>query len=184
LNNVRVLGLGFRVWKLALLVLAIPYTLYPIPFLMGCYSFTGASIPPHIHTIGIPLIEDNSGFGEATVRSALTDQITQQFTEEGSLRVANRSSSDAVLEVSVPSGGISDMPVSIRAGDEVTTKRVTLSVHAIYRDQVKQKVFWERDFSQTADYRVSQSLTGFQAALKQAEINVSKDLVLSAISNW
>jgi hypothetical protein len=184
LNKARVLGLRFRVWKLLLLIPSIPYALYPISCLIGCYSFTGASIPPHIHTIGIPLVEDNSGFGESTVRSVLTDDLTQQFTDEGSLRVANRSSSDAVLEVSIPSGGISDMPVSVKAGDEVTTKRVTLSVHAIYRDQVKQKLFWERDFQQTADYPISQSLTGFQTALKQAETNISKDLLLAAISNW
>jgi len=183
LNN-RVLRLRFRIWKLLLLAPAIPYTLYPIPCLIGCYSFTGASIPTHIHTIGIPLIEDNSGFGQSTVRSALTDQITQKFTNEGSLRVANRSSSDAVLEVSIPAGGITDMPVSVSNGDVLTTKRVTLNVHGIYRDQVKQKLFWERDFQQTADYPISQALSGFQTALTQAEDKISEDLLIAAISNW
>ena len=33
-------------------------TLLPFFLFVSCYSFTGASIPPHIHTIGIPIVED------------------------------------------------------------------------------------------------------------------------------
>src|SRR5437899_3168324 len=81
-------------------------------FLAGCYSFTGASIPAHIHTIGVPLVEDNSGFGQSAVRQELTDELVQKFTNEGSLRVANRSVADAVIESSIPVRGIMDEPVS------------------------------------------------------------------------
>jgi hypothetical protein len=150
----------------------------------GCYSFTGASLPPHIHTIGIPLVEDNSGFGQSSVRQELTDQLIQKFTNEGSLRVANRSNSDAALEVSIPSNGIIDQPFNVKAGEVVTTKQVTLTVHAIYRDQKKQKVFWERDFSKNASYSISQGLAGLRTALHEAENNLSNDLLIAAISNW
>jgi hypothetical protein len=148
----------------------------------GCYSFTGSSIPPHIHTIGIPLAEDNSGFGQSDVRQSLTEFLIQKFTNEGSLRVANRSNSDAVLENTITS--ITDNTVSVRAGEEVTTKRVTISVRAIYRDQKKQKLFWERDFSQSADYPIQESLSGLRTALRQAEEKVADDMMLAAISNW
>ena len=150
----------------------------------GCYSFTGASIPSYIHTIGIPPVDDNSGFGQSDVRQNLTDDLVQKFTNEGSLRVANRSNSDAVLEISIPSGGIIDEPVSVRAGDQVTTKRVTLRVHAIYRDQKKQKLFWENDFSQSSDYPISQNLAGLKTALHDAEDKLAETLLIAAISNW
>jgi hypothetical protein len=152
--------------------------------LAGCYSFTGASIPPWIHTIGIPLVEDNSGFGNSAVRQDLTNQLIQKFTSEGSLRVANRSVSDAVVETSIPATGILDEPVNVRAGEIVTTKRITLHAHAIYRDQKKQKVFWERDFSETADYAISNGLAAQQIALQQAEDKVSQDILIAVISNW
>ena len=152
--------------------------------LSGCYSFTGASIPSYLHTIGIPLVDDNSGFGQSDVRQNLTDDLVQKFTNEGSLRVANRSNSDAVLEVSIPSGGIMDEAVSVQAGNQVTTKRVTLRVHAIYRDQKKQKLFWENDFSQSSDYPISQNLTGLRTALHDAEDKLSETLLIASISNW
>jgi len=128
------------------------------------------------------MMEDNSGFGQPNVRQELTDMLVQKFTNEGSLRVANRSSADAALEGAVMR--IMDEPVSVKAGEQVTTKRVTMIVHAVYRDQKKQKVFWERDFSQTADYPISQGLGGLRTALHQAEDKVSSDILIAAISNW
>ena len=152
--------------------------------LTGCYSFTGASIPPHIHTIGIPLAEDNSGSGRSDVRQNLTDMLVQQFTNEGSLRVANRANSDALLEISINQGGLLDEAVSVKTGDAVTNKRVTLTVHAIYRDQKKQKDFWERNFSETQDYSINNGLAGLTKALHDAEDQASKDILIAVISNW
>jgi hypothetical protein len=151
---------------------------------VGCYSFTGASIPPHIHTIGIPLVEDNSGFGQSAVHQDLTDQLTQKFTSEGSLRVGSVSSSDAKIEASIPASGIDDEPVSVKAGEIVTTKQITLKVHAIYTDQKKQKVFWERDFAETAPYAISGGLSAQHTALSQAEDKVTSDILIAVISNW
>ncbi len=161
-------------------------SLYPIPLLLlvGCYSFTGSSIPPHIHTIGIPLVEDNSGFGQSVVRQDLTNLLILKFTSEGSLRVAGRANADALLETSILAGGITDEPVSVKAGEVVTTKRITLRIHAIYRDQKKQKDFWERDFTQTADYQVAQNLAGLKDALAKAEDKIGEDLLIAVISNW
>ncbi len=151
---------------------------------VGCYSFTGASIPPYLHTIGIPLVEDNSGFGQSAIRQNLTDQLIQKFTNEGSLRVASVSSADAKVEASVPAAGIDDEPVSVAAGNIVTTKQISLKVHAIYTDLKKQKVFWERDFSETAQYAISGGLPAQQTALSQAEDKVTTDILIAVISNW
>ncbi|HET6401277.1 MAG TPA: LPS assembly lipoprotein LptE [Candidatus Kapabacteria bacterium] len=179
----RVEGRGYGEW-------AIPSTLYPLPYLLAlllisaCYSFTGASIPPWIHTIGIPLVEDNSGFGNSAVRQDLTNQLVQDFTSDGSLQVANRSVSDAVVEVSIPVTGIMDEPVNVQAGTIVTTKRITLHAHAIYRDQKKQKVFWERDFTETSDYTIANGLPAQQVAIQTAEKTVAQDILIAVISNW
>jgi hypothetical protein len=152
--------------------------------LSSCYSFTGSSIPPHIHSIGIPLVDDNSGFGQPDVRQKLTDLLIQKFTSDGSLRVADRSVADAVLELSIPPNGIYETDVSVRAGEIVTTKRVNIRVQATYRDQKKQKIFWTRDFSQSADYPLQQSLAGLRDALSRAEDKLGEDLLLAVISNW
>ena len=165
-------------------ILAIPVFLISVILLSSCYSFTGASIPAWIHTVGIPPVEDNSGFGQSSIRQELTDQLIQKFTNEGSLRVANRSTSDAVIETTIPVAGIIDEPVSVKAGEIVTTKQITLRAHAIYRDQKKQKLFWERDFSETSQYRIDAGLSAFHTAMQQAEDKLSTDILIAAISNW
>ena len=152
--------------------------------MVGCYSFTGSSIPSHIHTIGIPTVEDNSGFGQSDIRQNLTDLLVQKFTNEGSLRVASRANADAVLEVSIPANSITDMAVAVKTGEIVSAKKVTITVHAIYRDQKKQKVFWERDFNKSGQYEIAQGQTGLKKALHDAEDQLAEDLLIAAISNW
>ncbi|MDP4220437.1 MAG: LptE family protein [Bacteroidota bacterium] len=148
----------------------------------SCYSFTGASLPAGIKSIAIPLAADNSNFAQADVRQQLTDQLVQKFTRDGSLSVRDRSVADALLDVTIT--GISDQPIGVRTGEELTNKRVTITVDASYRDQKKQKTFWEKSFQQTADYPISQGLEGLNAALKNAEDKLSNDLLLGVLSNW
>jgi hypothetical protein len=149
---------------------------------IGCYSFSGASIPAHLKTIGIPLATDNSGFGRSEIRQLLTDQLQQKFTREGSLQVRDRAVSDAVLEVTITR--VTDDPISVKAGDELTNKRVTVIVDAVYQDKKMQKVVWQRSFSQYADYPVDQSLEGFNKATLSALDKLTEDLMLGVISNW
>ena len=148
----------------------------------GCYSFTGASLPAGIKSIAIPLATDNSNFAQASVRQELTDQLVQKFTRDGSLQVRDRSVADALLDVTIM--GITDQPTGVGRSDELTNKRVTITVQASYRDQKKQKTFWEKSFQQTADYPISQGLDGLSTAIKNAENKLSDDLLLGVISNW
>ena len=61
-------------------------------FFSGCaYSFTGASVPPHLKTIAIPLVDDQSGLGEPGLREKFTTELIQLFTSDNSLEVADRS---------------------------------------------------------------------------------------------
>ena len=49
----------------------------------GCpYSFSGASVPPHLKTIAIPFAEDRSGSGEPGLRELLTEKLTQKFIDD------------------------------------------------------------------------------------------------------
>lgn len=150
--------------------------------LSSCYSFTGASLPPHIKTVAIPLVDDISGFGQSEVRQRLTDLLTEKFTREGSLQVTNRSRADALVEATVTS--ITDENVGVQAGEQLTTKRVTITVDAVYRDQKNQKDFWQRRFNQSADYAIEQNLAGLRSALQTAEERVAEEILLQVISNW
>jgi len=109
--------------------------------LAGCsYSFNGASIPPHIKTIAIPLLQDKSGSGEFDIGNNLTTVLIQQFIDDNSLRVSDRLNSDSILEGSIVS--LNDAPAVVSGGQTnattvVATRRVTITVHVVYKDMVK-----------------------------------------------
>jgi len=153
-----------------------------VTILPGCYSFTGASLPAGIKSIAVPVATDNSSFSQADLRQQITDQLVQKFTRDGSLQVRDRTVADALIDVTITS--ITDLPIGVATGDQLTNKRVTISVEAIYRDQKKQKTFWDKTFQQTADYPISQQLAGQQTALKNAIDKLTNDLFLGVLSNW
>jgi hypothetical protein len=150
--------------------------------LSSCYSFTGASLPPHIKTIAVPLADDISGFGQADVRQRITELLTDKFTQDGSLQVTNRSRADAIVEATIRS--ITDENVGVQQGEQLTTKRVTLFVDVVYRDQKKQKDFWQRSFTAKGEYPIEQMQTGLRNALTTAEEQLAEDILLAVISNW
>ncbi len=157
--------------------------LFLIASLSGCYSFTGSSIPTGIKSIAIPLASDNSSFSQATIRQELTDKLVQKFTRDGSLSVRDRSVADALLDITITS--ITDLPSGVAtAGEQLTNKRITITIEATYRDQKKQKTFWDKSFQQTSDYQISQGLDGQTIAIKNAEDKLTNDLLLGVISNW
>ena len=159
------------------------FALFLITVFSGCYSFTGSSLPTGIKSIAIPLASDNSSFSQATIRQELTDKLVQKFTRDGSLSVRDRSVADALLDITITS--ITDLPSGVAtAGEQLTNKRITITVEATYRDQKKQKTFWDKSFQQTSDYQISQGLDGQTTAIKNAEDKLTNDLLLGVISNW
>ena len=83
----------------------------------GCpYSFTGASVPPHLKTIAIPIVEDQSGFGDPTLRDQFSQQLQQRFLNDATLQPSDRTNADSMLEGVIT--GVRDVPVR-RCGAEV-----------------------------------------------------------------
>ena len=79
------------------------------------YSMAG-SIPPHIKSIAIPLVENQtSEFGMA---EAVTDNLVEKFTEENILRVQDGNDADSILRGTIIS--IKDAPYTYTKEEAVT----------------------------------------------------------------
>jgi len=150
----------------------------------GCciYSFTGSSVPEHLKTIAIPITDDRSGSGEAGLRELFTDKLTQRFIDDNSLQVTDRTKADAVIETTILS--LPDAPVVVKAGEEVATRRVTLSVHAVYRDLVKRKTIYEKTFSEYGDYSSTGDINAKRTAIEEAVDLITEDILLDTVSGW
>mgnify|MGYP001611563267 FL=1 len=146
----------------------------------GCYSFTGSSVPPHLKTVAIPLFEDQSGFGETNLREKFTKKLNDLFVSDNSLEISDRTNANAILEGAIVT--ISDAPSVISPGEQVITRRVTMTVHASFTDMTQRKKMWEKDFSQWGEY--TQGNETRTTALEQAINKVAQDILLETVSGW
>ena len=130
----------------------------------------------------IPLVDDQSGFGEAGLRESFTTTLTNLFISDNSLQVTDRTTADSILEGVIMN--VSDAPSVVSQGEAVTKRRITISVKFAYQDKVQRKKLWEKTFSQWGDYDsgggLSQRETGLQDAIKK----VTEDILLETVSGW
>jgi hypothetical protein len=152
-------------------------------FLAGCtYSFTGASVPMHLKTVAIPLVEDQSGFGEPGLREKFTAELIQLFTADNSLEVSDRNTADSIVEGAILS--ISDAPAVVSQGEQVTRRRVTISARFAFQDKKLRKKVWEKTFSNWGEYDSGGGLSQRQTGLQDAMRKVAEDVLLETVSGW
>lgn len=172
---------GMRVVAAAVLAASLP----------GCYTFTGASVPAGLKTIAIPLVDDQSGFGEPGLREEFTTALTNLFISDNSLEVTDRTTADAILSGVITS--VSDAPAVVQAGEgqpgvtqeQVSKRRITLTVRMTLQDVKQRKTLWEKSFSNWGDYDAggggaSQRATGITEAIRK----VTEDVLLETVSGW
>ncbi len=163
--------------------LAVVFPILLMGFATGCpYSFTGASVASHLKTIAIPLFDDQSGLGEAGLREQFTTALTNLFISDNSLQIADKSSADSILEGVIQP--VTDVPLVVSQGENVSRRRITFTVRCTYQDKVKRKKVWEKTFTQTGDYDSGGGLSQRNAGLQDAIRKVTEDILLETVSGW
>lgn len=147
---------------------------------IACYSFTGSSVPPHLKTVAIPLFEDVSGFGEPNLRENLTQKITDLIINDNTLAIADRTTSDSIIEGTIVT--VSDAPSVIAPGEQVTTRRITVTLRASFTDMKFRKKIWEKDFSQWGEYTQGSQLRN--VAIEDALNKIAEDVLIETVSGW
>jgi hypothetical protein len=150
--------------------------------LAGCYSFTGASVPSHLKTIAIPLFDDQSGSGEASLREKITQALTDLFIRDNSLEIADKSKADSILEGVIVSAR--DDILAVGGGETVNKRRITMSVKVTYQDMKLRKKIYEKTFTNTGDYTPAGGFAQRQAAFEEAMRKITEDILLETVSGW
>jgi len=150
----------------------------------GCstYSFTGASVPAHLKTIAIPIAEDKSPAAIPGLRESLTDNLIQKFISDNSLQVTERSTANATLECVITL--VTDAPAIVSAGEQITSRRLTINVKVIYKDLVQKKTIFENNFTNHGDYVSGEATNKREDAIAVAVDKLSEDILLAVVSGW
>jgi len=147
------------------------------------YSFTGASVPPHISTIAIPIVQDRTGFGEAELSDLFTTGLQTKFLDDNTLQITDRDNADALLECTITS--INDQPAIISGNEQINARKITISAKVVYKDLVMKKVFFDKNFSNFGEYTNDGDVVALRKqAIEQAIEQITEDILIGVVSNW
>ncbi|MBR9976876.1 MAG: LptE family protein [Bacteroidetes bacterium] len=150
----------------------------------GCaYSFTGASVPAHWKSITIPLFDDESNYGQPSLREDVTNMLIQKFQRDNTLRLSDRQSATVELKGTIISV-TADQPTAVSDGAQATRMQVALRTRATLIDHTTNKEVWSKDFSATGDYPAGSGQDGRAQGLAIALENLTDDLLLETVSAW
>ncbi len=129
------------------------FFLFPLSFfLLSCmfYSMAG-SIPPHIKSIAIPLVENQTA--EFAMAETVTDNLLSIFTEENILRVTDEKFADSVLKGVILK--VNDGPYTFSKEEAVTIYRFTVDMKIEWMDVANDKVLLTKQYSGWGAYGLS-----------------------------
>jgi hypothetical protein len=151
--------------------------------LAGCaYSFKGGSVPAHLKTVAIPLTQDQSGYGDPTLRDQLTQQLVDRFTNDNTLQVTDGKTADSIIRSVVID--VKDVPSVVQAGEKVTARRMMVTVRITFEDLKLRKKVWEKDFSNWGDYPSGGGPTQRNDGVKEAIRKLTEDVLNETVAGW
>ncbi len=149
----------------------------------GCiYSFKGGSVPPHLKTIAIPLLDDQSGSGEPNLRENFTNKLVTRFRQDNSLQIADKSRADVLLEGTITS--VTTTPQQVTTGETLTKQRLTISVKVTYQDLKLKKTIYDKQYSDYGDYDISGGPDQRQAAISSALDKLTETILNDTVASW
>ncbi len=149
----------------------------------GCaYSFKGGSVPAHLKTVSIPLAQDQSGYGDPALRDQLTQQLVDRFTNDNTLQVTDGRTADSIIRSVVTN--VKDAASAVQAGEQVTARRISVTVHVTFEDLKLRKKIWEKDFSNWGDYPSGGGPTQRNDGVKEAIRKLTEDVLNETVAQW
>jgi hypothetical protein len=88
------------------------------------------SIPPHIKSIAIPLV--NNQTAEFGIAESITDNIIEVFNEENILRIVDEGSADSILHGTIIS--LEDAPYTFSSEEAVSEYRINITMDITWND--------------------------------------------------
>jgi hypothetical protein len=145
----------------------------------GIYSFSG-SLAPHLKTIAIPLFDNRTV--EYGIAEELTDTVINEFTQDNSLKIAERNDADVLIEGSIVR--VEDRAGAFNAEEQVQDIKIYVTAKIKATDQVKKTVLWEERLTQWGTFDPAGGPDARSDAIHEALDKISKEILNKTVSGW
>ena len=147
-----------------------------LSFSISCFLFsgcgyhlvgTGNTLPPHLKTIYISVFKNTSSQPE--IHRELTSAVLKSFISDGRLKLARKDNADLIMDATLDYYQLRN--VSFSSQDLVSNIIIELGVKLKVTDQVKNKIFIEKQLRTQWDYKsTSDVATTERARLKAVDL--------------
>lgn len=156
-----------------------------LPLTPACayYSFTGASLPEHLNTVAVPLVEDRAAGAVPDLDRALTDALVDRFADRTRLRLEpDDGSADLVVRATIERYQVD--PVAVTGQERASLNRLTVALAVRAEDRVQSQDRVRRTFTATADYDPAAGPAGEAEAAARVVERLADDVFTAASSDW
>ncbi len=150
------------------------------------YKLRDVSIPDSIRSVKVNFIENKAPYINPQLSPRLTDKLRQKIVSQTRLSQTNNDNADWDIRGFISNYSFSTTGISSQGGNQrdVTTNRLTVSVHIILNDQKGNKT-QEYDISRNFEFSANQSIQQAEASLGDEIIRgLSDDIFNRLFSNW
>lgn len=154
-----------------------------ISFNCGVYGFRGSNPPEGIKSLAIPLFLDNSGFSEAGMKENFTDLLKSKIINDNTFIIADKNVADGILNCTITI--VKDEALVISGNENVTKRKITITVDVDFENLKKQKRIWDKKFENWGEYNSSStSFSDRTNGINTAITKICDDILNDITSNW
>ena len=144
-----------------------------LSFYISCFLFsgcgynlvgTGNTLPSHLKTIYISVFQNTSSQPE--IHRELTRAVLETFINDGRLKVARKDNANLVMDATLNYYKLRN--VSFGSQDLVSSIIIELGVQLKVTDQVKNKIFMEKQLKTQWDYKSTNDIATTERARLEA----------------
>ncbi|MCI0473590.1 MAG: LPS assembly lipoprotein LptE [Ignavibacteria bacterium] len=131
----------------------------------------------------MPLFMDNSGYALPDIKEKFTEQMKNKIISDNTLILTDKSKADALLTCTINS--IRDEALVISGNENVSKRKIVISLNVIFENLKKEKKIWERTYENWGEYSSSDnSFSEREVGLALARNKLTDDILNDIISNW
>ncbi|AFD09060.1 LptE family protein [Solitalea canadensis] len=153
----------------------------------GCYSFTGASIPPTVKTFSVQFFENRAPLVDPTLSQKFTEGLKDRISRQSPLGIT-RGFGDVNFEGTITGYRVEPVSFTSAGNDdrgEAEQNRLTITVQVKCTNTKDEKLSFEQSFSQFKNFPKGNNFASVQQQLNGEIIDLlTTDIYNRAFSNW